>query len=360
MKKKNQKIIRVGILGLGRAGHTMHLEELEAFPDNYLAVAGCDKDPERRREAREAYPALRIYANAKDLLADPEVDMIAVATRSPDHVRHSIRALEAGKYVVCEKPVAASVHEIEKLKAAGERFPGKLFIRHNRRFESAFAHVREIIASGKLGFIYEIKLRRHSYQWRCDWQTIRKGMGGQLLNWGPHLIDQALQFLEAPVESIWSDLKLVAAYGDAEDHFKLLLRGTNARIVDVEVSGGVPLPENVYCIHGTRGTLISADEKTIKMRYLRTDKKIPEFTATTANPPLHDGFGNAVPADWWVEEEVPVAPASGDTVDMCYLRIWEAIMGIRPYAVTIDQAIEVVRVTERVRRTKIDDIKHRS
>ena len=60
------------------------------------------------------------------------------------------------------------------------------------------------------------------------------------------------------------------------------------------------------------------------------------------------------------DNKVPVAPASGDTVDMCYLRIWEAIMGIRPYAVTIDQAIEVVRVTERVRRTKIDDIKHRS
>ena len=359
MKKKAPKILRVGVWGLGRAGHTMHLKELANFPENYLAVAGCDKDPERRREAREAFPALRIYANAKDLLADPEVDMIAVATRSPDHVRHAIRALEAGKYVVCEKPVAASVREIEKLKVASERFPGKLFIRHNRRFESAFAHVREIIASGKLGFVYEIKLRRHSYQWRNDWQTIRKGMGGQLLNWGPHLIDQALQFLEAPVESLWTDLKLIAACGDAEDHVKLLLRGTNGRIVDVEISGGVPLAENVYCVHGTRGTLISVNEKTIKMRYLRTDKKIPKYTATAENPPLHGGFGNPIPADWWVDEEIPVAPASEDKIGKCYLRIWEAIMGIRPYAVTIDQAIEVVRITERARRTKIDDMKHR-
>lgn len=356
MKKK---ILKVGVWGLGRAGQTMHLVELAQFPKQFLAVAGCDKDPERRKAARKDFPSLRIYARAAELLADPDVDMIAVATRSPDHVRHAIRALEAGKYVVCEKPVAASVREIEKLKAAGERFPGKLFIRHNRRFEAAFAHIREIIAGGKLGFVYEIKLRRHNYQWRTDWQTIRKGMGGQLLNWGPHLIDHALQFLESPVESIWSDLKLIAAYGDAEDHFKLLLRGTNGRIVDVEVSGGVPLAENVYCVHGTRGTLISADEKTIKMRYLRTDKKIPEYVASTANPPLRGGFGQPVPEDWWVNEEIPVAPASGDTLRKCYLRIWEGIMGIRPYAVTMDQAVEVVRVTERARRTAIDDMKRR-
>ena len=101
--------------------------------------------------------------------------------------------------------------------------------------------MQEIIRSGILGDVYEIRLARHGYQRRDDWQTIKEFGGGQLLNWGPHIVDHALRFLESPVATQFSDLKFIAAVGDAEDHLKIVLKGENGRFVDMEISGGVAL-----------------------------------------------------------------------------------------------------------------------
>lgn len=354
-----KKILNVGVWGLGRAGQTMHIKEMSAFPEELRVIAGCDIDPERRRLAAERTPELKIYDTPEAFLADPDLDLITIATRTPDHVDHAIQALETGRYVVCEKPVAKTVKEMMRLKAASDKHPGKLFIRHNRRFEKAFRHVLEIIATGKLGWIYEVKLRRHSFQWRTDWQTLSQCWGGQLLNWGPHLIDHALQFLDYDVESVWSDLKLVAAYGDAEDHFKLIVRGKSGRLVDVEVSGGVPLKENTYNIHGTRGTLIvSPDEKTIKMTYLKADAKVPQTVSSPDNPPLTGGFGVKAPKENWETEEFPVAPACGEDIGKYFHHVWETIVEGKPFPVTFEQALEVVRVTEIARQQSVCNVKN--
>lgn len=348
--------LRVGIIGLGRAGNKMHFGEIGKYADEYEIVAGCDWDPERREAAAKARPGIRLFNSVEAIVNAPDIDMLTIATRSPDHVNHAIRALETGHYVVCEKPIAVTLWDALRLQEAGKRFPGKLFIRHNRRFETAFSHIRDIIASGKLGNVFEIKLRRHSYQWRPDWQTILACGGGQLLNWGPHLIDHALQFLEAPVESVWSDLKLVAALGDAEDHLKVLIRGTNGRLVDIEISGGVAIPEPVYCIHGSLGTLVCRDEKTIELKYYDGAER-PTTPSSDANPPLEGGFGAASQPNW-ITETIPVKSPVGDTPDKTWDYIYKAIRGIQPYPVTIEQAVEVVRVTDIIKaQSRIQDVR---
>ncbi len=350
------KKLKVGIIGLGRAGNKMHFSEFKGFPEQYEVIAGCDCDAERREAAVKAMPGLKIYECVDEIVADPSIDLLTIATRSADHVAHSIKGLEAGKYVVCEKPIAVCYWDALKLKAASDKYPGKLFIRHNRRFETAFSHIREILASGKLGNIFEIKLRRHSYQWRPDWQTIVSCGGGQLLNWGPHLIDQALQFLETPVESVWSDLKQVAALGDAEDHLKVILRGTNGRLVDIEISGGVSIPEPIYCIHGSLGTLVCKDEKTIEMKYYKAEER-PTTVSSSGNPPLEGGFGASASPNW-ITETIPVKSSAGDAPHRIWLYIYNAIMGIAPFPVTIDQAVEVVRITDVIKaQSKIQDVR---
>jgi len=127
----------------------------------------------------------------------------------------------------------------------------------------------------------------------------------------------------------------------------------------VEVSGGVPLKEAVYCVHGTRGTLISPDEKVIKMKYLRQDKEIPQYSSTDENPALDSGFGPPVPQDWWVEEEFPVKPETEENINKHFFHVWETIVEGKEYPITMEQAIEVVRVTERARKTRIDNMKYR-
>ena len=347
--------IKVGILGLGRAGRGMHMSEMGRYPDKFEIVAGCDIDPDQIEAARKVTPNARYYTDMKELFADPEVELVTVATRSLDHVNHALMAFEAGKKVLCEKPVTPSVAEFDRLWAAEKSRPGSIFIRHNRRFEAAFTQIRDIIASGKLGWVYEIKLARNSFQWRADWQTFKEFGGGQLLNWGPHIIDHSLRFLESPVKSIWSNLKLVAARADAEDHIKIVFEGENGRIVDMEISGGVALDDPVYVIHGTRGSLISYDEQRLKLKYMNPAVPIPDFKSDPGNP---KGYGApAKPA--WVEDDLQVAPANGNDTYVIWSKLYDSIREGKPFPIKFEEAREVVRVTELVRQGAIDNVRDR-
>ncbi|MFA6814679.1 MAG: Gfo/Idh/MocA family oxidoreductase [Lentisphaeria bacterium] len=344
MKKK----IRVGIWGLGRAGYGMHLKELKKFEDEFEVVAVCDLEQDRLDVVSKEYPGVHTYLDGDQFIKDPDVDMISVAVRSPDHVAFAIRALETGKYVFIEKPIALTMKAVKKLAAAAKKFPGKLYPRQNRRFEPCFNHVFEIMKSGILGDVYEIKLCRHNYQWRNDWQTIVECGGGQLNNWGPHLIDHSLQLMEAPIAGIWSNLKRIAALGDAEDHLKIVFTGENDRIIDVEISGGIALASPVYAVYGTRGSLISKDEKDIQLRYLKPECKFPKGKAHPENPPMKGSFGGTETPEW-VEETIPVAPSNKYDTDDIYHYVYQAIRENKKFPVALEESFKVVEMTEKVK-----------
>ncbi len=341
--------IRVGIWGAGRAGYGMHCHEIDRYKDEFEVVAVCDLDMERALNVQKRYPKCAVYTDAEKFLADPNIELVSVATRSPQHADCNIRALKAGKLVLGEKPVAISTFGIDEMKKIMADYPGKLFFRHNRRFESAFNHILEIMHSGILGEVYEIKLCRHNFQFRDDWQTISDCGGGQLNNWGPHLIDHGLRLLESPVESVWSDLKCVAALGDAEDHLKVILRGENRRVIDIEISGGVALPAPVYAIYGTRGSLICEDEQDIRLKYLAPEFKAPPKGAHRENPPLEGGFGGSC-APKWIRKTIMVEPENGYTVSDLYHHLYLAIRENVPFPIRTEEAFEVVRVTELVKK----------
>ena len=343
------KKIKVGIWGLGRAGQGMHTCEMARFPELFEVVAGCDTDKTRIAAFQEKLPDCRVYRNAEEFLNDPDVEVVSIATRSPDHTRHAVKALAAGKCVFLEKPIAISYAEAMKLKKASDQFPGRLFCRHNRRFEAPFRKIREIMASGLLGNVYEVKLHRHGYQRRNDWQTIIACGGGQLNNWGPHIIDHALQFLESPVAKIWSDLKKITAVGDAEDHLKIVLTGENGRVVDLEISGGVAVPQPEYVIFGNKGTLV-CQGNTITLRYIDPKQKFRKLRAYAGNPPLNGVFGNSEVLRW-VERTIQVVPQSGgDDTHLIWPALYNSIRRHKPFPITIDEAVEVVRVSDRVKR----------
>ena len=348
MVRREMSPIRVGMVGCGRAGWGMHKEELKAHTRLFSVVAACDVNKARRDMMAEAYGCVT-HRTIEALIADPAVELVDIATRSPDHAPHAIMALRAGKMVFLEKPIALSFSEAKKLARCAARYPNRLFIRHNRRFEPAFQHVREIIDGGLLGDVYEIKLRRHSYQRRDDWQTLRKCGGGQLLNWGPHIVDHALRYLDGRVDAIWSDLRKVAAVGDAEDHVHIILKGgSNGRVVDLEISGGVALAEPVYTVYGSRGSLTS-DEKTIKLRYLNPRKALSRRRAKVGMPPIAGGFGGADKL-YWVEKEIPVKPKARCDCGDIWKRLYAAIREDQAFPIKLEDALQVMDIISRARR----------
>jgi len=342
---KKQQPIGIGIVGLGRAGWGMHGPELQGKEAQFRIVAGCDVDAEHRRRFAGKY-GCKVYGNMNDLLQDPNVELVDIATRSADHVCHALLGLKTGKDVFLEKPISVSYPEALKLKQAQARSKGTLYVRHNRRFEPGFQHIQEIMRSGILGWVYEIKLRRNGYGRRDDWQTLIRCGGGQLLNWGPHIIDHALRFLESPVAEQWSDLKRIAAVGDAEDHVHVILKGENGRIVDLEISGGAALEEPEYLVLGTKGALQSSGDD-IRLRYLDPGCKLPSRRAKAGTP--KEGFGSPDPLKW-IDETVKVAPRSEVNMTTIWDCLYASIRLGKRFPITLDQSIEVMRVVSAAKR----------
>ena len=343
-----KKKIKIGLCGIGRAGHNMHCSELDKFNELFQIVACCDIESDRVENLKKRYHCSG-YTDYEDFIRDPEMELVSIAVRSTEHVDFALKALQVGKMVFLEKPFALSLEGLALLEKAVHDHPGKLYFRHNRRFEAAFNHIRDIMKEGILGDIFEIKLRRHNFQNRDDWQTLLACGGGQTNNWGPHLIDHSLRLLESPVASIWSDLKHVSSQGDAEDHIKVIFKGENGRIIDLEISNCIQIPSNVYEIYGTRGTLISKDEKTLQMKYLDPAFQIPEGHSSPGTPEWEYTYGPA--AKWpWIEKTIPVAPSNGFQMSDNYKYLYAAIREGVPYPVMPEEAFAVIRATAEIKK----------
>ena len=344
---KMSEKVRVGIWGLGRAGTGNHYEEIKANPDRVEIAAVCDIDAARAEEYGKKYN-VPYYTDPEKFLQDKNIEVVAVATYSKDHIRHTRQALEAGYYAIIEKPIADSRAEAEELVVLDKKYPGKLFPRQNRRFEAAFNHVKEIIASGILGKLHTIKLCRNQFCRRDDWQTLLANQGGQLNNWGPHIIDHALQFLNYEVESVWSELKLIAAMGDAEDCVKIILKGKDGLTVDLEIFGGDALPSNTYEVYGSRGALFcTPDEQDIKLRYIDPDYELKRYPVNTGRP---NGF---IFADTrtlpWIRKTIMTKPANGMDIHMFYNAIAESVRDGVPFPVKLSEALAIVEICDIVK-----------
>ena len=339
------KPIKIGIVGLGRIGMSVHKQAYLDRPDKFTVVAACDLIEERTEKFKELF-GCKTYGNIVDLINDPEVEVVDIATRSCDHYAHAKMALLAGKSVLVEKPFCETYAEAKELVELGSQPAGpKVYVRHNRRFELGFVKVNEIINSGILGDVYEVRLARNSYQRRNDWQTIKEFGGGQLLNWGPHIVDHALQFCGGAYEKIYSDIKRVTAVGDAEDHIKIVFKGVNGRIVDMEISGGVSQKVPEYMVYGTRGSIIG-EGKTLKIKYLDPEVELADIKANPETPAEGAAYGNGETLVW---KQETVEVNLGEDPGVIWDHFFDAYRNNIPYPIASAQALSVVKVLEDVK-----------
>lgn len=333
--------IRMGVIGYGRAAVQQHARELEALKDKFHIVALSVRSKERQELARAKYHCA-IYGDYRDLLKDANVELVDITTPSADHAPMAIAALDVGKHVFLEKPIGVSYVEAEALQAAAKRSQGKLLVRHNRRFFSDFVQVKEIIDSGVLGEVFLIRVRCLKYDLRDDWQTLKERGGGMLLNVGPHFIDHCMEFLGGKYESLWADVKLVAARGDAEDHAKIIFRGEGGLVVDLEISGGAALDEVSYAAYGKHGAL-ACDGKIIRVKYYDPRKVVPR-AARPGSPDMNAPFGSGMTIPW-IEETIPVRPPQR----AIWNEVYRALREGGEFPITVEQAVRVMKVIDEVK-----------
>lgn len=338
-----RKPITTCVVGLGRIGWNHHAKLMHAHP-GFEVVACVDPLEERRREAEEAF-GCATFADLKDFLKTDLAELAVICTRSADHCEHTVRALRAGRHVLVEKPMAMNVRQADRMIATARKMGLVLTVHQSSRHADGPRFVREIIDSGILGEVFWMRFTGHSFFRRNDWQMLKKFGGGYLNNNGSHSVDFCLQLLDAPVKDVWGDLKHTVTAGDADDFMKVILRGENGRVIEVEQSYACAFPQPTWLVAGTCGTMeIRGNEAHIKYFDPRKVKPIE----VVEEPPADRQYGNddRLP---WREKKLEVKPKK--KAPNFYDNLYDAIRRGKPLLITPESVREQIRVLDLVRKS---------
>ena len=259
-------MIKVGIVGtgIGRA----HAEGYKKCPDVQIR-AFCDIDEDRVRRAVEDYDAEYACADYMDLMRDDQIDAISVCTPNALHAPVAIAAFEAGKHVICEKPISTNAQDARKMVEAGKK-SGKIFMMgFNNRFRGDTQLLKKCIENGDLGEIYYAKtgwLRRKCISIVRGWFTNKEmSGGGPLIDLGVHVLDLTLWLMGNP-KPVYAFGSAYAKFGpdaakkrgetyDVEDLATAMVKLENGATVFVEASWESHVErDRITCqLMGTRG-----------------------------------------------------------------------------------------------------------
>ncbi len=284
--------------GIGLIGANLNLRAgmVEAnYPRDIAEIrAVCDRDPVMLELYRKSHPEEKIHycANVRELLADSAVDAVFIMVRDQYHEELAVAALEAGKAVYLEKPMALSVEGCDRILATACRTGSRLFVGHNMRYLASVLKMKEIIDSGAVGEIQCVWVRHFISYGSCyfrHWCARRETCNGLLLQKGSHDIDvihwlaggyaarvaamgklsvynrnpDRLKEGEAPDRKAsfrgdcWPPLEIkgLAPDPDVEDHSMLLMQLDNGVQASYEQCMYTPDSERNYTFIGTRGRI---------------------------------------------------------------------------------------------------------
>jgi predicted dehydrogenase len=336
--------IKVGIAGLGRSGWGIHANALSFLPELFTIVAVADPDPSRQQEASSRFEC-RAYANYEELVADAEIELMVVAT--PSHLHHddTIAALRAGKHAIVEKPMGKNLAEVDEMIAAAAEAGRILTVNQNYRYAADFLKIKEVIDSGILGRIVEVRFAIHQFKRRWDWQTLKKYGGGILNNHGAHVIDWALLLIDDPAPELFCHMETTPlCTGDADSHVKVILKPKRGPLIDIELTHACAYPQDHCLVMGTQGGL-SSDRRLIRWKYF-DPAAVPPLVLD--EKPTPDRSYNSEELPWQEEQFEPVYDFSGDAQRL-HRDLYAAIRQGAPLAITPESVRRQIAIFERCR-----------
>ena len=155
--------VKYGVIGLGWFGGK-HAEVLSQIP-NIELYALCTRTESRLEELAREFGVKKTFTDYNEMLADPELEAVSITTMWDQHAAPTIAALEAGKHVFCEKPMASTREDCEKIVQAAKAAKGKFMVGHIVRFNPRYAMAKRMVAEGKVGRIVSMFARRNIPAW---------------------------------------------------------------------------------------------------------------------------------------------------------------------------------------------------
>ncbi len=196
--------ITVGVVGYGGAFNMgrQHLQQMQAAGMTPVAVS--EIDAARLEVAVEDFPGIETYSTVDEMLEKSRVDLIVLITPHNTHAPLALKCLEAGRHVICEKPLAITTEEVDAMILAAKNSDVMLSAYHNRHWDGRILQAVELIKNQKLiGDVVRVECHMGGHKKPGDWwRTSRSISGGILYDWGVHLLEYSLQLIEAPLTEV--------------------------------------------------------------------------------------------------------------------------------------------------------------
>ncbi|MGF1484975.1 MAG: Gfo/Idh/MocA family protein [Opitutales bacterium] len=263
---KKASDIKVGVIGYGGAFNMGRKHLAEMRDAGMTPTAVCELDKDRLKVAEEDYPGIETYTSLADMLKKSDVHLITIITPHNTHAPLGLQCLKAGRHVVCEKPMAITTAECDKLIAEAKKRDLIVSTYHNRHWDGGILKAKEILAKGTIGEVIRYEAGMGHYgQPRDWWRTSRTMSGGIMYDWGVHLLEYALQIISADIQEVsgfahlgfWAD-RTPYKEDTNEDEASACIRFKSGQQIWLRFST-VDLQPNslgLFWITGTKGKLV--------------------------------------------------------------------------------------------------------
>jgi scyllo-inositol 2-dehydrogenase (NADP+) len=331
-------MIATVVVGYGLAGRAFHCPLIRR--QSSLRLHGIvARDPQVRAEGlAQLGNDVQGYAHLDEALADPDVQLVVIATPHDSHAELCERTLAASRHCVVDKVMALSTAQADAMIAARDRSGCLLSVFHNRRWDWDFQTVRNLLVKGEIGrpLMIESSVCRHAPP--RAWRGSVASAGTILHDWGAHLVDQALQLGLGPCRRITGWLTPGPWEGvDSWGHGRIVLEFDDV-LFQVESSRICHLDRPRWWIIGSHCGFIKygidPQEAALRSGDIDLASEPPEHQGV-----VHGSLADGTPSHWTV-------PTIHGHWDSYYRNIAEVIEGRAPLAVTAEEAREVVRVLD--------------
>ena len=332
--KKN--VVVIGYGGMG-GWHTRRMVDSDA-----VSLLGIyDINPARGALAESR--GIHAYASLEEVLADDKVDLVVLAVPNELHKPLAIRAMEAGKHVISEKPVCLSSEELAEMIAASEKY-GRLFTVHqNRRWDEDYLMMERLYRSGELGDVFEVESRvQGSRGIPGDWRGKKEHGGGMILDWGVHLIDQMVRIVgDKRIERVYCRCEHITnAEVDDGFHLDLYFEDDVTARIEVGTSNFISLPR--FYMRGTNGSATIAthasDAHVVCCTGAEEGEVTPVVTAAGLTKTMAPRTKESI-------REYDIPKPESDVHDF-YRNVAKAIDGEEPQLITHRQLMRVMKIME--------------
>jgi predicted dehydrogenase len=339
----------VAVVGYGLSAKVFHIPLILALPNDFKLYGIVQRSPKPEDDALKDHPGTKSYSAFDESIADPEVDVIVITTLPGVHFEMCKAALEAGKHVVVEKPFVPTKSEADALVQTAQRTGKQLAVYQNRRWDSDFVTLKNVLSQNILGDLAEFET--HFDRHRPDppaqtWKVVDAPGHGSIYDLGTHLIDQVYSLFGMPQRvTAFIDRQRRSVSGGSADCFTAMLHYPHLLVT---AKAGVVSPEQEqlrFWVRGTKGSF----------KKYHLDPQEDQLKTNPAGAKLPSGFGvedkshAAVVTEWKDGKGVSKAWSTVSpppTYVECYRLFAQALKGEGKVPVSAEEARDVLTIIE--------------